>query len=291
MLAVMTIKARVAGGGRRVAVAVAVAVTGVLLAPGGARAAVTVVYQRGSAPVSTVYADGDRARIENPERAAGSTGVVIDAAAKKIVMLDDRAKTYVEITEEDMKQLRGKAAAMRTQMEERMKSLPPEQRKQMEALMARMGPAGAAQPGKTEPVVWKFEATGQKKTINGMACQMYKVNKDGKLHEEDCISPWSAGLLKKSDFEGLKKFADQVLGGLGMNAEARGHQVFEGLDQFPGVPISRVVLQADGTRGEEEQVKSITRAPIPASRFAIPSGYTKKDVASMMGARGAGGAP
>ncbi len=234
--------------------------------------------------------DGDKVRVDNPERQATATSVIIDAAAKKMMILDDHAKTYVEITQEDAKRMRGQMAAMRTQMQERMAAMPPEQRKQMQEMMDKMGASAAgAEPAKPVKHTFKFESLGGKKTVNGMACQMYKVIRDGKPTEEDCISPWSAGLLKKSDVEGLRKFSEEMISGMGLGDAARSQQMFEGFDQYPGVPITRVPLQEDGTRGEEDQVKSITRESIPASRFALPAGYTKKDISSAMGARHGGG--
>jgi hypothetical protein len=275
---------------RRKAFVVVVTVGLAVTASAGAQAAVTVVYQRGSASEATIYADGDRARIENPEREAQMTSVIIDATGKKMTLIDDRAKTYVEVTEEDLKRIRGQMAGMRAQLQERMKTMPPEQRKKMEEAMSQMGAGGGAgaggEPAKPPTHTWKFEALGQKKTVNGIACQMYKVIRDGKPHEEDCISPWSAGLVKKSDFEGLRKFGEEMASGMGVSGAKHSNQIFEGIDRYPGVPITRVTLNDDGSRGEEEQIKSIKRDAIPASRFATPAGYTKKDFASMLG-RGA----
>lgn len=248
-----------------------------------AQAGVTIVYQHGAAAPSTIYADGDRARIESPEREAKMTSVIVDAAGRKMTLLDDRARTYVEVTEEDLKRMRGQMTAMRAQMDERMKSMPPEQRQRMEEMMNKMSAGAAGGAAKPETHTWKFDALGQKRTINGIACQMYKVTRDGKPHEEDCISPWSAGLLKKDDFEGLRKFGEEMTSGLGIGQGGRAHQLFEGMDRYPGIPISRVVLHEDGTRGEEDQIKSVKRESIPASRFAAPTDYAKKDFSSLMG--------
>jgi hypothetical protein len=268
------------GKQRALALAVFVAVGGQAVA---ARAGVTIVFQHGASEASTAEIEGDHARIDSPMRQK-FTAVIVDAAGTKMTMVDDNAKSYVDITEEDMKKFRGQLEAMRGQMQERLKNLPPEQRQKMEALMAKMGNGAAG--AKPEKHVFKFDSMGQKKTVNGMSCQMFKVSRDGKAYEQDCISPWSAGLLKKSDFESMRKFGQEMAQGMGMKGGGTG-QLFEDMDQYPGIPISRVHLGDDGTSGEEDQIKSITRGSIAAARFAVPTGYTKKDVSSLMGA-GAG---
>src|SRR5262249_44116929 len=116
---------------RSAAVAGAVAV---LLAAGPARAATTLVIQRGSAQPTTTDADDDHTRVA----AAGGgdvTAVLRDGAARKLVMINDREKTYTEIPEEQLKQMRDKVMAARALMAEQVKNLPPEKRQKMEAMM------------------------------------------------------------------------------------------------------------------------------------------------------------
>ena len=64
---------------------------------------------------------------------------------------------------------------------------------------------------------------------------------------------------------------------------AGGEGIFGRLEKAPGVPISRVPIESSGQRGEEEQIKSIKRGPVPSSLFAIPAGLTKKELPQMMG--------
>lgn len=247
---------------------------------GQARAAVTIVYQRGTGPVATVYVDGGHMRMENPGRNEREDAVVVDAAGKRVIMIDDKNKTYMEMTQEDRQRMRAQVEAMRAQMQERMKSMPPQQREKMEAMM---GPAAGQKPRD-----WTYKALGQKKTINGISCEMYQVTEDGKPREEDCIAPWSAGLVKKDDFAAIAKFAQEMLADVGAQGRARaeGGAMIARLEKAPGMPISRVPLEADGTRGEEEQIKSIKRGPVAASLFAIPAGFTKKELPMMMGPGG-----
>jgi len=256
-----------------------------LLVPALANAAATLVVQTGKQAPSTIYADGDRLRMEmspdsgpagpahGPGAAARAASVVIiDAVGRKMVMVNDRDKTFTEITEDDVKRMKVQMEAMRAQMAERTKNMTPEQRAQMESMM---GPRAAQMMnGNTKPAVWKFEPLGQKKTVNGFACEMYRVLLDGAAHEEDCISPWSAHLVDRAAFAGLEKFGESMNENLGAGP-GLGMPLFH---QYPGLPISRVILLADGSPGEESQVKSIGHGAVPAAKFAPPPGYTKKDL-------------
>jgi hypothetical protein len=243
-----------------------------------ARAAVTIVLQRGTAQPETLYIDGPHMRAENPEHGEHGSIVLIDATSKRVDMVDVNEKTYTEITEADRQRMHAQMEAMRAQMQERMKSMPPEQRAKMESMM---GPGAGGKPHE-----WTFKATGAKKTINGFACQVYEVSEDGKVSEEECISPWSAGLIKKEDFAALAKFGQEMMEEVGGRAmRGGGGGILARLEKAPGIPISRIPISFDGSRGEEEQVKSIKRGSIPSSLFAVPAGFTKKEL-PMMGLGG-----
>jgi len=233
-------------------------------------AATTLVVQRGTEEPATLYADGDRMRMDMP-KGAGHIGdasfrpsaIIIDAVAKKIVMLDEPGKAYTEITEEDMKRVQAQLTAARAQFADKLKDLPPEQRKRLEALTD-----GAAMKG---PPKFTFEKAGGKKTVNGMRCEMYKVLLNGVAHEEDCISPWSDGVVSQSDFAGLSKFSQTMMANMG--GKSASIPLF---DQYPGLPISRVPLDEKGGKGLESQVKSVKKGAVAASLFTVPAGFAKK---------------
>jgi hypothetical protein len=258
------------------------AATAVLFTGGLAHAGVTIETTRGAESAATMYLEGERMRIDGADKTGTATSVIIDGGGKKLIVVEEKKKSYTELTESDMKRMKVQVDAMRAQMEERMKTMPPEQRKQVEAMMAGMGGA----PGKpAKPAVLKFEKLGQKKTINGFSCEMYRVLKDGVASEEDCIAAWSASTVQKSDLAGLRKFGEEMMKNFG-SAGARDQIQLDQLDKYPGIPISRVPLEADGTRGPEEQIKSIKRGSVPAAKFAVPAGYTKKTLPTGMGAGG-----
>jgi hypothetical protein len=236
--------------------------TAPLLVAGRAQAGVTLVTQRGTDTPSTMYLDGDKMRMEHS--GGKERTVVVDAANKRVLMINELERTYSEMTEADLKRIGEMVAARRAQMQERMKSMPPEQRKRMEALMG----------GKdSKPSDLKFERMGAKKTINGFSCEMYRVLQDGTPREEDCIAPWNSSQVQKSDFAGLRKFADEMVQQTGSMSSGAGRHMIEQFDKFPGFPVSRHPLEPGDH--QDEQVKSIKRGAIPAEKFAAPAGYTK----------------
>jgi uncharacterized protein DUF4412 len=245
-----------------------------LLAGGRAQAAVTLVMQRGASATSTLYVDGDKMRIENVGGAQEHV-VIIDAAGKRMLMLNDADKSYTEVTEADMKRFGEMMTTKRAEMAERMKSMPPEQRKRMEQALG---------GGSQKPPELKFERLGQKKSVNGFSCDMYRVLSDAKPKEEDCIAPWSSSVLQRSDFAGLRKFAEDMAKDTGATGAGGGRQMFEQFDKYPGFPVTRHPL--DPNEHEDEQLKSVKRGSIPAASFAVPTGFTKKE--SPMGAFGGG---
>jgi hypothetical protein len=243
-----------------------------LASAGSARAAVTIVTQHGDRPAGTVIIDGDHVRIDHPEGDDRANVTLVDAAAKKLVMINDKEKSYIELTDADRQRMKEMIEARRAQMKERLQNVPPDQRERIERMMKERGAMG--EPAK-EPAS-KFEPTGEKKTINGFSCQMYRRLIDGKVREELCAAPWGAGTLQKSDVAALQKFGAAMEDMGPMRRQRR--NFLADFDQYPGVPISRVPIEPDGKRGEETQIKSITRGAVPASKFAIPAGYTKKDL-------------
>ena len=117
---------------------VAQAADGVLL--------VTKTTTTGSEPrTNQVQIESKRMRAES----TGATGekmiVLFDGTKQVMRLIDNEKKTYTEMTKEDVDAIGGQMSAMMAQMEQQLKSLPPEQRAQVEAMMKGRGMgAGAA---------------------------------------------------------------------------------------------------------------------------------------------------
>ncbi len=111
---------------------------------------------------------------------------------------------------------------------------------------------------------------------------MYRVVEDGSSDEEQCLIPWSAGVVKKGDLEVFNSFASfmsQMFVGTGAEAPKElGEQALGNLTHAPGVPALR--LHHGEVVGE---LKKLERGQLPGDKFAVPAGYTKVGQARLGG--------
>jgi hypothetical protein len=245
-----------------------------LLAAGAATAGVTVqMLDHGK--LQTFQVEGNKMRIDDWE-GRGRT-LTFDGDAKILRIFDTRSRTYGESNAADMRQqgekLKQQMAQAKASMEKEMASLPPEQRKAMEEMMRKMGGGSQAEEKQAER---KYKPTGEKKGIAGQRCEVYRVIEGKSSDEEQCIVPWSAGVLKKDDLKALESFADfwgEAVSGMGVTRQQMRMQ-FDAMRSAPGFPAQTVDL-SDGRRQVQSEMKSLARAGIPAEKFLVPPGYKK----------------
>jgi len=246
-----------------------------LLAAGAAAAGVTVqMLEHGK--LQTVQIDGNKMRVDDWE--GRGRALTFDGDAKILRIFDSKSRTYGESNSADMRQqgekFKQQMSQARASMEKEMASLPPEQRKAMEEMMRKTGDGSQPEEKQAEK---KYRPTGEKKAIAGQRCEVYRVIEGGNSDEEQCIIPWSAGVVKKDDLKALESFADfwgEVVSGMGMTRQEL-HMQFEALRSAPGFPAQTAELQSDGRRDVRNEIKSISRASIAADKFLVPPGYKK----------------
>lgn len=240
-----------------------------------ARAGVTVKTSGVSGSGSTVTIEGDKVRIEGQPRHGEDERqdvIIFDAATKTMTHLDPAKKTYSVTTEADMRKA---GEQMRAQLDKAKAGMTPEQRKKLEALMSKE--QAAADAAKQERDV-AYQPTGERKTVAGYPCQVYRKVTDGKEREEACLVPWSAGVLKKEDlkpFIAFDSFTRAFMEGAGRPVPRRTGMVAKELERLPGFPAETIVIEPDGKRLETEKLVSMQRGPVSADRFQPPAGYTQ----------------
>ena len=258
-----------------------------VLAVPAARADVTIVSEHtggGETRTATIQAKKDFFRADGGGRGPGY--VIGDAAAGKLTVVAVERKAYFEMTAGDMARVGSMAQnpAMDAMVQEKMKNLPPEQRARIEAMMAQRG----GQPGAGPVVVprersLKFEKTGEKKTVNGFACEVYRVTNEGRPYEEDCIAPFGASTLTKEDGENFKRIAEMFKSMRGPAAQSAS---VDHWNDYPGFPIVQAKLGADGKVQRTTTVKSIKHDALAADLFQVPAGFTRSAGPGMMGGMG-----
>lgn len=210
----------------------------------------------------------------NPDmfKQVGGTGdrtIIIRLDKKMIFTVQDEAKTYSEVSFDDLKkamsQLGSKMSAAMKQMQERMKDMPEEQRKQMEKMMGEsmLSPAG-------EPKV-EVTPTGESKTISGYSCKGYLM-KNG---PREMMKIWTTESVGGSDL--LKKNLRELSSLFASLNPTHGNAMAEGMKKIQGFPIETEMM------GTVTTVTKVEKRSIPASEFDVPAGYTRVQSEFMKG--------
>lgn len=207
-------------------------------------------------------------------RSSSSEGSVL-LKSGKMIMIDDKHKTYTEMDKATMEGYAKKANAAMAQMQEQMKNMPPEQRAQMEKMMG-----GMKMPGMSgKPSVFDAKDTGKTDTVEGRKCRIWQMTQDGALIDEMCVVPFSS-LPGKEDMQKTMKELAEAFSGMSNAAPGAAEQI-KMRNSVNGYPVrSRPYLNGK-PQGVETVLKSWTETNIPAVRFEIPAGYKKKDLPQM----------
>ena len=159
-------------------------------------------------------------------------------------------------------------------IKEQLATLPPEQRAQMEQMM------GAALGGEGQGWTVEVVDTGKSDKVDGRACKLWNVTRNGKLDEQICVVPFSA-LPGKEDFQkvfasfarSFEEMAKSVPMLAGMMANEFSAQV-----KANGFPVRRRGYESGQLSDMETLVKVWREEAIPASMFEIPAGYKQKQM-------------
>jgi hypothetical protein len=209
--------------------------------------------------------------------------VVLDLDADSITHIDFQGRRYVTASvPEYTRALRAAAQAGRAQMaearkamEQALKDMPPEQRKQVEQQMrAQMGPGGPGSPECVEPRR-EVRKTGQRATVAGFPAERWEVLADGRLESEVWVAP-ALPVTRELDARKLEQFSTAMASAGGCGAGAAGGDVWKLVGQ--GYPVRTV---AAGGGPTVEVVRAESRA-IPSSEFATPAGFARQPLAEFM---------
>ncbi len=170
-------------------------------------------------------------------------------------------KTYSEVTfaelEAGMKKAGTKIDARMQELQKRLESMPPEQRKAMEQQL------GGMLPGKGKDSKYDVTNTGEKKTITGHASTKFVVTRDGK----EFMSIWAAKDIK--GFDAMRRDFEEYGHRMASLNEYMGKGMVEAMKKIDGFP-----MQTD-IGGTSSVVTKVEQRSSPASEFGVPAGYTK----------------
>ncbi len=188
-------------------------------------------------------------------------------------IIDDSDKTYIMFDKATMEQLAKKISEAMVKMKEQLAQLPAEQRAQMEQMM----------PGLSgDERKWTVEAidTGKSDKVDGRACRLWDVKREGKLDDQICVVPYSA-LPGKENFQAMfanfAKVFEEMAKSVPMMAGMMANE-FSAQAKVNGFPV-RSRGYDNGALGDDEQLMKVWREEaIAASMFEIPAGYKQKQM-------------
>jgi hypothetical protein len=190
-----------------------------------------------------------------------------------LFIIDDADKSYVAVDKATLDQLAKKVSAAMEQMKEQLAKLPPDQRAQMEQMM----PGMSGGDGK-----WTVEAfdTGKSDKVDGRACRLWDIKRNGELDDQICVVPYSA-LPGKENFQvifaNFAKVFEEMAKSVPMLAGMMSNE-FGAQSKVNGFPV-RSRGYENGKLGDDEQIMKVWREEaIPASMFEIPAGYKRKQM-------------
>jgi hypothetical protein len=217
---------------------------------------------------TTSYLASDHVRIAQDE----GRETIVDMKTGQMTVLDGKKKTYYVITRQDMEQLKAKMAERMNspemkQAQEKMKNLPPEVQKKMDAMMG--GAAGA----------FDVQKTGTTRKVAGYTCENWTISMGQFSKSEECIT--SELQLPAQAWDTYREFAESMKGMMSaMGPMAKNMaQMQEKLKDMKGFPLANsttVNIMGHSSASTSEAIE-VKRAPIPASAWEIPAGYAKTD--------------
>jgi hypothetical protein len=217
---------------------------------------------------SQVQLERDRMRAEMLGAQGTSQVIVFDGPQQVLRMINHAKKSYVEMTKADADRVGtqiGGAMAKMNEMKEMIAKMPPAQRAQMEAAMAKMGGAQI----KTD-----YRRAGSDK-VGKWTCDKYEGFKNDLKVSELCTVDAKALGLTPADFEISKQVGEffktlapqgaEQLFGVG-TLETHG---------FVGIPVRRIAY-SNGQVQSTSQILDIQRQTFAASTYEVPAGFQKQ---------------
>jgi hypothetical protein len=224
---------------------------------------------------SKMWFDGGRMRTER----SGERELVI-FRSEGMYTIDSQTKTYRVIDKATAEKMGAQVANAKKQMEARMAAMPPEQRKKMEEMMAKLGQGGAAAmlPGAKQPQR-SLKNAGRSETVAGIKCTVWEVFEDGEKEEELCAAPASSvpsGDEVIRTFKEIGAMFKSFTDSLGSRNPA--DEPWKDMETINGVPILTREF-SDGKATSEMRLTVVRKESVPAASFEVPAGYTEKKFA------------
>ncbi len=184
----------------------------------------------------------------------GNQGAIIRSDKEIIYIVNMKDKTYSEMTFKEMESQMSKASEKMKQMQEKLKDMPPEQRKMIEGMM-----------GEKE---YQLKKTGEKKNVAGFSCEKVVMS----AGDNDVAEFWITKQI--GSMKDYAKDWSKLMDKMAKGPLAKMYRKLAELDgfvmesKFSGVTVTTTKLE---------------KRSVADSEFEVPAGYTKKEVKGMSG--------
>jgi len=249
--------------------------------------------------VQRMFLQGNRLKTVVMEGATITNAVVMDLDAQTITQIDYKERAFTTATAAEYAQLMrqgfekmgeamGQMQGQMKQMEEQLKNLPPEQRKQIEALMkqAQGSQRQAAQPQlKPEdcaPDKVDVKRTGKSLSVAGYDATGYQVFTNGTLDSEVWIAP-AITAAREIDPQKLERMMREMMKAL-PQCPPRG-QMFGADPMWKLMKDGYPVRSVDKDGGHVIEVVKAESRSLGAAEFQAPAGFARKTLKEMMGGK------
>lgn len=222
-------------------------------------------------------------KIKFVEEPNGQGVAIFDLNTGEMIQIDNEGKRYVVANPEDyFKFVQDITNKMKTELENQLSQLPPEQRARAEEMMKSEAIALPGQEKKARNMTLK--KTDLSETIAGYKSSKYEIYEDGKLSEEIWISN-DIGFDNELDMKKMANYMSEIKkisekAGAGQSNWDEEEKIFKEVYES-GFPTRSVDYSSGGKVYIEEIVK-VNKADISDSEFEAPVGYSKVTLQEMI---------
>jgi hypothetical protein len=200
--------------------------------------------------LTRIEVSGSRMRMDS-----GNVSMLVDAASGDILMLMRDKQQYMDM---------GKMAQSMNAM---LANVPPQMREMMKQRMAAHGHGGVAVA---------YAPTGQTETVAGYPCTVYSVTAGSEHRGDACLADIASAGIDAADqatvrkvFEDLRAMAQTASAGMASSS----------INQIPVGKFPVMMTRYDaGKLVGVTQIKDVTRGAVASADFAIPAGYSEKQM-------------
>jgi Domain of unknown function (DUF4412) len=184
--------------------------------------------------------------------------VIIDLKSGTMTNIDGKKKTYFIMTKQDME-------AMQAAMAARMND------PKMKQAMAMMQGMSSSMASNTE-----VKKTGVTRKVAGYACEEWLINMGGTVSMTECVT--NDLKYPVQSWAALADFQESMRKSMSFGPSAKSSADYaEKMKSIKGFPVaSTSTVDAGITKiTTATEVTDVSRAPIPASTWDVPAGFTK----------------